>query len=73
MFREVFLRTQFNYDVDAVSEETGLKCEDGTRTQQQFKDECDINEIMRRFGKTGQVPSNVRAPMYGDFTEVGDF
>ena len=29
MMRDVpFLRTPYNYDVDAVSDETGLKCED---------------------------------------------
>ena len=35
-----FLRTPFNYDRDLASEESGLKCEDPSLTQQQFKDEA---------------------------------
>lgn len=68
-----FLRTPYNYDRDAVSDQTGLSCGEPTRTQQSFKDECDINVIMERFGKTGQVPGNLRVPSYDDFTGVTDF
>lgn len=68
-----FLRTPYNYDRDAVSEQTGLSCGEPSRTQQNFKDECDINVIMERFGKTGQVPGNLRLPSYDDFTGVTDF
>ena len=56
MSRGVFLRTPYNYDVDEVSAETGLACFDESLTQQQFKEESDINEIVRRFGLTGQTP-----------------
>lgn len=68
-----FFRTGFNYDRDAVSEETGLSCGEPTRTQQQFKEECDINTIVRRFGVTGQVPTTLAPPMQGDFTAALDF
>lgn len=45
----------------------------GSRTKQSFKEECDINTIVRRFGLTGQAPSGVRMPTYGDFTGLANF
>jgi len=38
------------------------------RTQQSFKDDCDINLIMARYLKTGQLPSSTRQPVYLDTT-----
>ena len=49
-----FLRTPYNYDVDKVSDETGLSCPEVTLAQQNFKDETDINYIVRQFGITGE-------------------
>lgn len=69
----VFLRTEHNYDRDAASEASGLKCLDKSLTQQQFLEECDINTIVKRFGLTGEMPGAVRAPGYGDFSQVKDF
>jgi phage internal scaffolding protein len=70
----MFLRAAYNYDADEVSLETGLSMDpDESVTQQQFKEECDINEIVRRFGLTGELPENVRMPVSGDFTGVSDF
>lgn len=69
----VFLRTENNYDRDAASIAAGLKCMDETRTKQSFKEECDINTIMRKFNVTGQLPQNVHAPTYEDFSDVTDF
>ncbi|AXH76961.1 MAG: internal scaffolding protein [Microviridae sp.] len=69
----IVVRNPYNYDVDAVSRETGLACTDPTRTQQQFKDECDINVILERFGVTGHLPLTTLQPMAGDFTEITDF
>lgn len=68
-----FLRAPFNYDRDAASTESGLLCEDRSLAQQQFREECDINTIVERFGISGELPSDVRAPQYGDFTEVVDY
>lgn len=67
------VRSALNYDADAVSRETWLVCDEQTRTQQQFKDECDINVILDRFGMTGQLPMMTVQPMEGDFTEIGDY
>lgn len=69
----VFVRAMWNYDRDAASLDAGLDCQDPTRAQQQFRDECDINTIVERFGITGQMPEQVATPMTGDFTEVVDY
>jgi phage internal scaffolding protein len=69
----ISIRKHLHYDTDLVSDETGLSCPEPTRTQQQFKKETDINEILRRFGKTGVVPQSIRPPTYGDFTGVDNY
>jgi len=68
-----FLRTPYNYDVDKVSDETGLACPDPSLAQQNFKDESDINYIVRQFGLTGELPDQPLSPQYGDFTGVLDY
>lgn len=70
----VFLRAPFNYDVDLASQESGIAFDpDEGLTQQSFAEECDINTIVKRFGLTGEVPSNLSMPVSGDFTGVSDF
>lgn len=69
----VFLRTPYNYDVNEASDASSLVCEDPSLAQQHARDECDINTIVRRFGLTGQLPSGVKAPQYGDFTHATDY
>lgn len=71
--KTVFVRSAFNYDMDAVSRETGHRNDEPTKTQQQFRDEVDINTIVARFGLTGEMPEDFRAPEYGDFSDVTDF
>jgi phage internal scaffolding protein len=68
-----FIRNPYNYDLDVMSMVTGLECLEPTMTQQQFKDECDINVLAERFGLTGVMPLNPNTPSYGDFGEVFDF
>jgi len=68
-----FLRTPYNYDTDAASNESGLHCEDASLAQQHFKDECDINNILRQFNITGLLPESTLSPRYGDFTGIGDY
>jgi len=68
-----FIRNPYNYDTLAASNESGLRCEDATRTQQHFKDETDINNILRMFNITGQLPSKAITPQYGDFTGIYDY
>lgn len=71
--KKPFIRTPYNYNVDEASDLTGLSCGEPTRAQQQFKDECDINTIMRRFGKTGVAPVAAAMPSYDDYTGIVDF
>lgn len=42
-------------------------------TQQDDAQDCDINVIMKRYGGTGQLPVQVREPLYGDFTTASDY
>lgn len=46
---------------------------DDGRTRQEFRDECDINTIMAKYGRTGLLPTVDRQMNYGDFTELPDF
>lgn len=53
-------------------------CEGESMTQQSFKKECDINEIMRRFRKSGdphylQRLGKYTEGSYGDFSQVMDY
>jgi len=60
-------------DFSAMSDKTGLKCLDSSLTQQQFKEEADINTIVDRFMKTGHLPDPVSMPQYVDYEGVFDF
>lgn len=71
--KKVFIRGEHNYDVDEASRASGLLCPEESLTRQSFAEEADINTLVRRFGLTGQMPNQVAAPSYGDFTEVVDY
>lgn len=69
-----FIRTEYNYDSASVSDATALRCPEPTKTQQQFKDDADINVLLERFGAGQQIPLAARQPIWGmDFTEDFDF
>nr|CAI9750161.1 virion structural protein [Microvirus sp.] len=55
----------------------GYKNDEPSMTQQQFRDEADINNIMARYQKTGvlvdPLTQATRKPMFDDFSELGDF
>lgn len=43
-------------------------------TSQEFLEDCDLNNIMKRYVSRGILPSgNPKRPLYGDFMNVGDF
>ena len=69
----LFLRTPYNYDLDAASNESGLRCEDASLAQQHYKEECDINTILQKFNITGLLPESTLSPRYGDFTGISDY
>lgn len=69
-----FLRTPYNYDRNAASDASGLDCSvEPSKTQQSFREECDINTLIYRFGLSGSLPQGLRAPTYGDFSGVDDY
>lgn len=52
----------------------GIDCSgDPGKTQQEFRDEVDINRIMRRVIGGGEFPPELRVGSFGDFSEVPDF
>jgi len=60
-------RSDGTLDIGHVNDEPSL-------TQQQFKDECDINNIMKSYQETGTINHlNPRTAVYGDFHDVKDF
>ena len=71
--KTVFCRAPYNYDMDLASDKHGLKCDDPSLTQQQFKEESDINTIVDRFMKSGVLPTPVNMPQYMDYEGVFDF
>ena len=71
--KTVFCRSAYNYDMDLASDKAGLKCEDPSLTQQQFKEEADINTIVDRFMKSGVLPNPVNMPQYVDYEGIFDF
>lgn len=55
----------------------GFRSENPSLTQQNFKSECDINEIIRRSVSTGFLVDPLRprgggSPMFGDFSSLPD-
>lgn len=69
----MFIRSPYNYDGDIVSFQTGLDCSEApTRAQQHFRDECDINTLVKQFARTG-VPPAPSAPPMAIFEEAFDF
>lgn len=73
MKKTPFVRNPYNYDVDEASNEAGLACKDKSRTIHSQAQETNINEIVRKFHLTGELPQNVRLPTYGDFTGINSF
>lgn len=71
--RPVFFKTPFNHDTMAESDRTALTCPEPSKTQQHFVEESDINVIVGRFLKTGELPPVRTPPSYADFTEITDF
>lgn len=52
----------------------GFASTEPTRTKQSFKDECDINHIMRNYRDRGLLPQGTtKTARYGDFSTVDDY
>lgn len=54
----------------------GLACKDESRTQQQYLEDADINNILRAYANGNAVPgATAREPIFGDFSDeaISDF
>lgn len=63
----IFIRSPYNYDMNAASDESGLACRDPSMAKQSFAEEADINRIIERWLKTGALPPATAVPTFGDF------
>jgi hypothetical protein len=50
-----------------------LFCEDPSLTKQSFKDDCDVNFILRKFGHAAFIDPSMMPNNYGDFTDPLDY
>lgn len=59
------------YDRDLVE---GITFDEPSMAQQHFKDECDVNNILRKYESTGLITHVANGtPSYGDFSSVLEF
>lgn len=57
----------------ADARQCDLFCGEETPTVQAAAKECDINEIVRRFGITAELPPSQFPASYGDFSSIGSY
>lgn len=69
----LFVRSPFNYDVEAASSECAIGPGGPSLTVQSMSEETDLNIMLTRFGVIPKMPDNVRLPTYGDFSGVDDY
>lgn len=69
----MFVRSNWNYDRDAASLRSSIVEFGETRTQQNFRDQCDINRIVKQYGATGLVPVTRSEPLPDGFYGVTDY
>lgn len=65
-----FLRTPYNYDMNAAGDEDAIECKEETLTQQHMVNDTDINYLMERYVTTGEIPQLRTPPLQGDFSNV---
>jgi phage internal scaffolding protein len=67
------VKNPITYDRDKNSDSAKFMFTKPSRTQQQFRAECDINTMLERFNITGQLPAGRVQPEYGDFSGISDY
>ncbi len=67
------VKNPITYDRDKNSDLAKFVFTGPSRTKQSFRDECDINNILRQFNVTGQLPVGSVQPQYGDFSGITDY
>ncbi|QXP08036.1 MAG: internal scaffolding protein [Arizlama microvirus] len=52
----------------------GIVNNEPSKTKQAFKDESDMNNILKKYAATGALPLNIKEnPVYGDYSSVPDY
>lgn len=69
----MFVRSNYNYDQQEASEASAVTCAEPTMTQQHFKDQQDINRIVKQYAKTGVASQTTRMPLPEDFVGITDY
>lgn len=65
---------KFKTRYNVIGETEGISFTKPTMTQQHFKEECDVNNILKRYVITGVCDHiNERQPIFADVSNVGDF
>jgi len=67
------VKNPITYDRDQNSSDSTLFFSKPSLTKQSFRDECDINNILRKFNVTGELPVGSVQPQYGDFSGITDY
>jgi len=67
------VKNPITYDRDKNSALATKRFSKPSLTKQSFRDECDINNILRKFNVTGQLPIGSVQPQYGDFSGITDY
>lgn len=66
-------RTAYDGKQKYWSDVTGVANDEPSCVKPEFQRESDINEILARYERTGELPVNAGAAVQGDFTDAGDF
>jgi phage internal scaffolding protein len=67
------VKNPITYDRDQNSARSTFVFSKPSLAKQSFRDECDINNILRQFNVTGQLPAGSVQPRYGDFSGITDY
>ena len=67
------VKNPITYDRDKNSADSIFVFSKPSLAKQSFRDECDINNILRKFNVTGQLPVGSVQPQYGDFSGITDY
>lgn len=73
MATERKFRSRYDYEGDEVADATITYCPEPSLTKQEFKDESDINVVMRRYQNSGIAPGASGVARYGDFSDAVDY
>jgi len=67
------VKNPITYDRDKNSASATFVFSKPSLAKQSFRDECDINNILRQFNVTGELPVGSVQPQYGDFSGITDY